>query len=392
MQKEAIQFEDTATAFASKSNSDLHRAHFLFATMSRPWLVSLGTMLTQFALALRLPVKWLIRKTLFNHFCGGETIKDCQKRIDELSSFDVHTILDYSVEGASNEVSYDDTRDEIVRVAQFSGQTPSIPFCVVKMSGIGSIDLMAKKQAGEKLEEEEQAQMERIYDRLDVIAAAAKSSQVRFMIDAEESWIQDVVDRMVYDLMRKYNQDGPWVYNTYQMYRHDMLNRLNSGIAQAKKEGYFIGAKLVRGAYMEKERERATEMGYESPIHETKEDTDSAYNAGMRSCMDHLDFVALCAGTHNEDSARMLAEWIDESDCPRSDERIYFAQLLGMSDNISFALSKMGFNVAKYVPYGPVRKVLPYLFRRAEENTSIAGQTGREFSLIKQEIQRRKQS
>ena len=390
MQSELINFDDTATAFAHRSTSELKNSHFVFTTMSKPWMVKTGTVMTNLALKLKLPVKGIIKKTIFNQFCGGESIKDCGKTISRLGNHNVKTILDYSVEGLKNEDGYDDTKEEALRVVDFAATSEHIPFCVLKLSGLGSTDLMTKAQNKEPLTEIEKTKLYNCEQRVNEIVKKVSSKGLMVMIDAEESWFQSFIDGVAYRMMEKYNTERPVVYNTYQLYRHDVLDRLTRAQIEADVKGYYLGAKLVRGAYMEKERERADEMGYESPIHVNKEAVDKDYNEALKFCMQHIDQMGLCAGTHNERSCQLLAQLMEDHGISRKDDRIFFAQLLGMSDNISFKLADLGYNVAKYVPYGPVEKVLPYLFRRAEENTSIAGQSGREYTLVKRELKRRK--
>ncbi|WP_436515405.1 proline dehydrogenase family protein [Ekhidna sp. To15] len=390
MQSEPINFDDTATAFAYRTTGELRNSHFVFTTMSKPWMVKVGTMMTNWALKLKLPVKGIIKKTLFNQFCGGESVKDCARTINLLGDHNVETILDYSVEGLNNEDGYNDTKEEALRVIDFASTNDHIPFCVLKLSGLGSTDLMTKAQNKEPLTEIEKTKLYYAEQRVDEIVKKASSKGLMVMIDAEESWFQSFIDGVVYRMMAKYNKERPIVYNTYQMYRHDMLDRLKRAQIQAEVDGYYLGAKLVRGAYMEKERDRAEEMEYGSPIHKNKEAADKDYDESLRFCMEHIDKMGICAGTHNEESCRLLTQLMEEQKISNKDNRIFFGQLLGMSDNISFKLADLGYNVAKYVPYGPVEKVLPYLFRRAEENTSIAGQSGREYTLVKKELRRRK--
>lgn len=384
-----INFEDTATAFAHKSNRELRKSNFVFSTMNHPWMVKTGTFMTTLALKARLPVKGLIKKTLFDQFCGGESIEGSEPRMIRLAQSGIKTILDYSVEGEASEEGYDEAMEEALRVADYAKQHVSIPFCVIKVTGIGSAKLMEKKQLGEKLTAGEQKRLDRIKERLETIVDQAVTNEMKFMVDAEDSWYQEVVDDMVYELMEKYNREKPNVYNTYQLYRHEALDNMKKAYESVTGKGCYFAAKLVRGAYMEKERERAEEMGYPDPIQPDKAATDRDYNDALKFAVEHIDRFALCAGTHNEDSCQLLVNLMETHNIPKNDDRVYFAQLLGMSDNISFKLADLGYKVAKYVPYGPVEKVLPYLFRRAEENTSIAGQSGREFRLIKKELERR---
>lgn len=388
--KSPLNFEDTSVAFASKSNTDLFKTKFLFTTMKYHWMVSLGTKLTTIALDLSLPIKGLIKSTLFNQFCGGESVEDCQRTITNLGDFNVQTILDYSVEGQENELSFDETLNEALNVVRFAAEQPKIPFCVIKLTGLGSATLMEKAQSGQRLTEEETGQYQKFEQRVHQLADAVSKNNLRFMIDAEESWIQEEIDRIAYDLMKEFNKERAVIYNTYQLYRHDVLIKMQKAFDRLGSSGLHFGAKLVRGAYMEKERERASRMGYQDPIQVSKEATDTAYNKAIDFALDHLDSFSVCAGTHNEYSCAYLASSMEIREISKDDPRVYFAQLLGMSDNISFKLSDDGYNVAKYVPYGPVKKVLPYLFRRADENTSIAGQSGRELNLVSEEIRRRK--
>lgn len=390
MSKAPISFDDTSTAFAIRSDLELKQSHFLFSTMKYPWMVKAGTFFTAQALKLHLPVKGLIKKTLFKQFCGGESIADCKHTIDQLAKFGVQTILDYSVEGKGNEQSYDATLEEAMRVASFGKSENNIAFCVIKLTGLGPSELMEKKQSGTDLNDEEKVRYNRFEERVLQLAQHTVACGLRFMVDAEESWIQDEIDRIVLNLMLQFNQDKPAVYNTYQLYRHQALSNMHDHFDQINQQGGYFGAKLVRGAYMEKERERAYQKEYPDPIQKNKAATDRDYNAGIAFALNNVEKFGLCAGTHNEDSSALLAKIIEDRELDKHHEHLHFAQLLGMSDNISFMLSERGFNVAKYVPYGPVEKVLPYLFRRAEENTSIAGQSGREITLVKKEIERRK--
>ena len=362
----------------------------IFSTMKRPWMVNLGVALTKFGLALGLPIRGMIKGTVYAQFCGGETIEGSLDTLRKLDNYQVKTILDYSVEGESIELGFDKTKNEIIRICEFAKDKAAIPFCVVKLTGIGSTDIMKKAQEGKELNHEESLKLTMMHERAREIAQSAKDNGLMFMIDAEESWIQEVIDEVSLELMREFNKDYPHVYNTFQLYRHDMFVNLESAISLAREEEFHLGAKLVRGAYMEKERELAQLHQYESPIQPDKDATDRDYDRALKLCIDNIDVMALCAGTHNEDSCLLLAQLMEEKELTRNDHRIFFAQLLGMSDNISFNLAENGYNVAKYVPYGPVEKVMPYLFRRAKENTAISGQSGRELTMITKEIKRRR--
>lgn len=386
-----IDFSNTEIAFAHKSNAEMRQAYWLFKLMNNTKLVNFGTPFLTAALKLHLPIKWAIKGTIFKQFCGGENIEQCTITIKELGKSHVGAILDYSVEGEKNEKAFDATCEETIATIRKAAAQPNIPFSVFKVTGLAPFALLEKKQAGTTFTAEENAAWDKVYDRVNRICAMAAEMQVRIFFDGEETWIQDTIDTLCYEMMDKYNKLMPIVFNTYQIYRWEAILNLKAAVNIAKEKGYYFGAKLVRGAYMEKERARAEAMGYKDPIQPNKQSTDADYDAAMLFCLDHLQFVSFCAGTHNENSSKLLANEMISRGIDKSDERIYFSQLLGMSDNISFTLAKLGFNVAKYVPYGPVASVMPYLVRRARENTSIAGQSSREFNLIEKEMERRKQ-
>ena len=385
-----ISFEDTSVAFSSKSDKELRRSYTLFAVMDKNLIVKLGTIFVNAALKLKLPVKKLIKSNLFDHFCGGESITDSEKTVQELARFKIGTILDYAVEGENNEGAYDHTAEEIIRTIHRAKGDPNIPFCVFKPTGIASKDLLEKIQLGQPLTVDENKAFENIRKRWDKVCGESFKNDVKIFIDSEDSYIQDPIDELAYQLMEKYNKEKTIVWNTYQLYRVGMIEKLDEALTQARKKGYYFGVKLVRGAYMENERERAEEKGYPDPIQPDKQSTDQSYNNALKFCIENTDLVSVCSGSHNEDSNYYLVELMKLNNMDNNDQRVYFAQLYGMSDHISFNLAKAGYNVIKYVPYGPVGTVVPYLMRRAEENTSIAGQSSREFSLIKKEIKRRK--
>ncbi len=388
-----ISLENTSIAFSAKSNAELRKAYWLFYLINQPWMVKVGTTLVKWAFKLRLPIKWIVKKTVFAYFCGGENIEDCEPTIRELANYRIGTILDYSVEGEKTEKGFDRTAQETMRtIDKAAGQPEIFPFCVFKVTGVAPFNLLAKLQRKEELNEKEQKIWNNARKRVDLICQRAYERKVRILIDGEETWIQNTIDELAYEMMESYNLKAPIVYNTYQMYCKASLGNLRKAYQKAVMNQYFLGAKIVRGAYMEKERERAQEMGYEDPIQPTKEATDQAFDDALHFCIEKKQRVALCAGTHNEASSRFLTILMDKYNVLPHDTTVYFSQLYGMSDHISYNLASAGYNVAKYVPYGPVKAVLPYLFRRAEENTSVAGQSGREFSLIKQEFQRRRRA
>lgn len=388
--KTKISLENLEVAFASKSDAELRKMYLIFATMNNNAAVKMGIKMANLAFKINFPIKGLMKKTMFGHFCGGENIEDCQKTVDELSSFGIGTILDYSVEGKGNEASFEATKKELLRTIERSAGDEAIPFAVFKVTGLGSYEVMTKVQAGEKLGSDEELAYDRLKSRVDELCKAAYEANTKILVDAEESWFQDVIDELTYEAMEKYNTKSCIVYNTYQMYRHDMLRRLKKAHQVAKEKGYLLGAKLVRGAYMEKERARAKAKGYSSPIQPDKASSDRDFDAALVYCVENLGEIHLVAGSHNEQSNILLGNLLEAHQVKHDDKRVYFAQLYGMSDNISFNLADQGFNVMKYVPYGPVEKVMPYLGRRAEENTAVAGQSSREFELIKKEIARRR--
>ena len=385
-----IYFGNTEIAFESKTDAELRRAHWLFQLLANPGLVRLGSSLTRIAVNLHLPVKGLIKSTIFSQFCGGETIAKSQRTIEELRSYGIGTILDYSVEGKGSEADFEKTTEEVLKIIQTASGKPYMPFAVFKPTGLGRAELYELVSSGARLHTADAAEFDLIRNRYDRICAAAVEANTPVFVDAEESWMQAAVDDLVTEMSEKYNKQQVFVYHTVQMYRHDRLAFMHQQMEAAVKKNYKLGFKIVRGAYMEKERERAIEKNYPSPIQIDKAATDKAYDQAVKFCVTRLDRIALCAGTHNETSTMLLTDQMKELGIDKSDRRIYFAQLYGMSDHISFNLSHLGYNVAKYVPYGPVKKVLPYLIRRAEENTSVQGQTGRELALLKSEIDRRK--
>jgi len=386
---EILSFDNTEIAFKNKTDKDLNRAYWLFKIININVLTKIGPPLTNFAIKIGLPITGLIKATIFKHFCGGETIADSEPTIAQLASGKVGTILDYSVEGEEEELVFEETCQEIIRTIERAKGDQRIPLTVFKLTGVARFALLAQLDAKQELSFEEKQEFERVKERVKRICSRAAELQVPVMIDAEESWIQDTIDELALEMMRLYNRKQLLVYNTYQLYRHDKLADLQNDIAVAKKEGFILGAKLVRGAYMEKERKRAADLGYPSPIQPDKASTDRDYDTAVAYCMQHIEYVGFVAGTHNEQSCRILAELLDQQGVEHQHKHVFFSQLLGMSDNLSFNLANAGYNVAKYVPYGPVKAVLPYLFRRAQENTSIAGQMGRELILILKEKQRR---
>tara|TARA_B110000459_G_scaffold88715_1_gene99310 strand:+ start:4595 stop:5755 length:1161 start_codon:yes stop_codon:yes gene_type:complete len=384
-----MDFDNTEIAFSKKSNADLTRSYWLFKIIGLNWLIKLGPILLKIFMPLWIPIP-IIKATIFKQFCGGESIDECEQKIKELSSVNVKTILDYSVEGKEEENVFDENLQEALAAIRKADGNPNIPFSVFKPTGFGKFDLLEKVNSKATLSEQEQAEFDRVITRIDTICSAGHKANLPIFIDAEESWIQNTIDDISLEMMRKYNKEKAIVYNTAQMYRWDRIAYLKELKAISEKEKFFIGMKLVRGAYIEKERERAEKMDYKDPMQKTQEDTNKDYNDSIKFCIENINKIAFCCASHNEKSNLLLVDLMKVHNISLTDERIYFAQLLGMSDHISNNMGKAGFNVAKYVPYGPVKDVTPYLIRRAEENTSVAGQTGRELSLIRAEQLRRK--
>ncbi len=385
-----LDFRDTATAFADKSNAQLKEKYRLFRMMNSPFLNSVGTAAAKFALSVGLPVEGLIKRTVFEQFCGGETIEECQDTIRELAAVNIGTILDYAVEGKSTDAAFDQTKDEIIKNIERAKNDPAIPFAVFKVTGVAPLGTLERMSAKKKLDAKSQAKCERTHNRINEICEFAHAVGQPVFIDAEESWIQDAIDRLATEMMEKYNRDDAIIYNTLQMYRTDRLQYLKDARRRAAAGRYLYAVKLVRGAYMEKERARAEEMGYPSPIHADKAATDRDYDAAIEYCLKHHEDVSFVAATHNEKSTQLLVQKMHDRGIREGTPGIYFSQLYGMSDNLSYVLAKYGYNVSKYVPYGPVRDALPYLIRRAAENTSTAGQVSRELELIAMELKRRK--
>ena len=384
-------FNNTQNAFSLKSDTELDRAYFLFKMISIQPLVRIGTALTNFALNLNLPVEGLIRATVFDHFCGGISEDDCIPVVDKMFTKGVSSVLDYSVEGKEDEAHFDDAMHMTLKIIDFAKEKKAIPFAVFKPTGFGRFELYEKLGEGQTLNQNEQEEWQRVENRFETVCKKAYENDIALLIDGEESWMQDAADNLVEKMMQKYNQNKPIVYNTLQMYRWDRLDYLKNLHEKAKKEGFFIGMKIVRGAYMEKENNRAQEKGYPSPICESKEATDTNFDAAVDYMIQNIEKMALFAGTHNEQSSYTLMQKMDSENMAKNDPRIWFGQLYGMSDNISYNLAVQQYNVAKYLPFGPVKDVMPYLIRRAEENTSVAGQTSRELVLIKTERKRRKE-
>ncbi len=404
--KSHIAFDNTEIAFAYKSDDDLKAANFLFSSMGFEWLVKIGTRITPWAVRSGLPIKGMIRKTIFRQFVGGESLDATKVVANMLAGYNVQSILDYGVEGGEDgEDGFDHSMQEFLKVIDYASGVPSVPFISIKVTGIARFALLEKlddlmhagtdtlvnryQKALSLLGQNEQAEWGRVVERMQMLCERAAEKQVAVLVDAEETWIQDPVDALTCIMMDKYNRHTCFVYNTVQLYRHDRLPFLRSMVEAAKLRNFILGAKLVRGAYMEKERHRAEDKNYPSPIQPDKESTDRDYDEAIQLCLDHLESVAVIVATHNEHSNRLAAELVMKKGLPHNHPHVHFSQLYGMSDNITFNLAHAGFSVSKYVPFGPIEDVVPYLMRRAQENSSVGGQTGRELLLLRKEMKRR---
>lgn len=388
-----LDFNNTEIAFSAKSPSELQNAYLLFNTIKHPWLVKCAKIGTQVALKIHFPLGWAVKPTLYKQFVGGETLQDCDKAINHLMKYNVKSTLDFSAEGEQTPEGIRATFDETIRSIDYAKGNSNLAYAVFKPSTITTDELLAK--ASEKRGEltiDEVKQFREFRERFMALCQRAYDNDVRILVDAEDYCFQDAIDELTDEAMRKFNKKRAIVFATLQMYRHDRMPYLRRIYDDAVEKNYIAGVKFVRGAYMEEERARAAALGYPDPICKDKKATDDNYDAGVRFVMDHLEHFEMFMGTHNEESNYKLAKWMDEKGIPRNDPRIFFAQLLGMSDNISFNLAHEGYNVTKYVPYAAVRDVLPYLIRRAEENTSVAGQTSRELRMLKSEMNRRKKA
>jgi len=401
-----VSFDNTANAFAYKNDQQLKKAQFLFSSMGYNWLVQLGTRLTPWAIKAGLPVKGLIRDTLFEQFVGGETLQETAKVADKLEEFHVQVILDYGVEGGDyGEDEKDHACEEFIKVIEYAATQANIPFMSVKVTGLARFALLEKmdglmrqaegtlikryEKTVEQLSTTEKTEWQLVCNRMEKVCSTAAAKKVAVLIDAEETWIQDPVDALTMLMMYQQNKTTAIVYNTAQLYRHDRYQFIHDCFEAAEQRNFILGIKIVRGAYMEKERKRAQELGYPSPIQPDKESCDRDYNNAVEFCLHHVDRIATIIATHNENSNQLGAQLLHSKGLPHHHSHVHFSQLYGMSDHITFNLAKEGYSVSKYLPFGPIEDVVPYLMRRAQENSSMSGQTGRELALIKKEMKRR---
>jgi proline dehydrogenase len=385
-----VNFQDSKIAFERKSDKQLRKMAWLFGMMSRPWLVNMGSSLTLLGLKMGLPIKGIIKNTIFEQFCGGTSLAESLKTVKELSALGVETVLDYGAEAKESEADFDLTMSEFLKVIEFAAENNSVEIVPIKVTGMARFDILEKLTAGKTLSSDEQKSWDNTLARFDKLCRIAKEKNTALFVDAEESWIQDAIDEVTDLMMERYNTDKVVVYNTFQMYRHDRLAYLEKSYKRAIEKGYMLGAKLVRGAYMEKERERAEKMGYPSPIQPDKDSTDRDYDFAVAFCVQHHEKIASCLASHNQHSTELQIDLMEKMGLEQNNPHMSFCQLYGMSDNLTFNLSKAGYRVGKYVPFGPIGDVVPYLIRRARENSSVNGEVGRELKLIKEELKRRK--
>lgn len=389
--KTNLSLDNFKIAFESKSDQDLRFSAFIFKIMSNKIVTDILIILTKIALFLRLPISFIIQKTVFKQFCGGETINESLIIVEKLGQSNIQSILDYSIEGENNEKHFEHTKDEIIRISNLAKNNPNIPVTCIKLTGIGRFETLEKASSGNKLDDKTKGLLDKLILRIDEICFKCAENNTPIYIDAEESWIQPEIDRISEQMMLKYNSKRAIVFNTLQMYRWDRIDYLNKLISFAQENNIKLGLKIVRGAYLETENERAKDMGYKTPIQPNKEATDNDYDKALKIIIENIDLIEVCAGTHNEKSSILLTDLMKEKNLPNNHSHIYFSQLYGMSDHISYNLSNAGYNVSKYLPYGPIKSTVPYLIRRAQENTAIAGQIGKELNFILQEQKRRKQ-
>jgi proline dehydrogenase len=385
-----ISFRNTEIAFQYYNNNSLLKAYWLFRMMNSRLIVKAGIKIIDLSLKLHLPISWLLKPTIFKHFCGGESLQEASTTLFLLKKYNVKTILDYSVEDKENEEGFTNAFNEILATIEFAEKNSDVPFIVFKPSALASRTILEKVSNNCEMHIIEKSCFLQFKNRINELCLRSSKANVPIMIDAEHSYYQKCIDEICEEMMFKYNTKNAIVFNTLQMYRTDRISYLHQLYKKSIEQGFFIGIKFVRGAYMEKERERAIQLYYTSPIFSDKQSTDNSFNEALLFSINHIDRISIFNGTHNEFSCQLLTELMKGINLANNDNRIWFSQLYGMSDNISFNLANSGYNVAKYVPYGRVAHVIPYLMRRAEENTSVKGQASREFTMIKSEIARRK--
>ncbi len=384
-----ISFENTEVAYASLSDKELKKAYWLFRMMSIPWLVNIGNSMITLCLKLNMPIQGIIKNMVFSHFCGGESLDESIPLIFRLKKSNIEVLLNYSVEGLEDASGYRDTYEKTLNAIHFAKENPSVRAMCVKFTGYAHTDIWVKLQAKQELTPAEQQEFLQAKSYIEKLCSEAVDCNVHLYVDAEESWFQDSIDTLVDDMMEKYNKEEAFIFNTYQLYRSDKLEDFKKAHQRALEKGYILGAKIVRGAYVEKENDYYVKLGTKSPINNTKEASDREFDGAVRYAVENVTTISLCCASHNEASNKLYFELLTEKNIPLNHKHVNSSQLLGMSDNITYNLSAMGMNTAKYMPFGPVKEVIPYLIRRAQENTSVEGQTSRELLLLEKELKRR---
>jgi len=387
--EQPLSFENTSKAFSLKSDKELKKMRFFFSLMKQEIAIKIGSFFLKIALRLHFPIKIFLKNTLYVIFCGGETLSEVKNVVNKIEKQGIKVILDYGMEAGATDKSRTFAFQKVLDAINFSAMQPDTMFAVFKVSALSDVKILEKMQRGETLMQQEYLHMEEVKRKINAIGREAMVKKVLVMVDAEETWIQGAIDALVNVAMMEFNKSKAFIFNTLQCYRKDAIFQLEDLLKLAKKEGFYPGIKLVRGAYLEKERAKAIENGNESPLWESKPETDSCFNTALKMCVNNLEKLSFCMGTHNEESAIFLTKLMEKNKIDRKDARVLFAQLYGMSDNITFNLADAGYNVAKYLPYGPVKEVIPYLLRRADENKAVRGNTGRELDLIDRELERR---
>ena len=385
-----MNFQNTEIAYKLKSNKQLLKTLFIFRLISSRTLVSVFTKIISLSLKLNLPISGILNRTVFKQFCAGIDEKDSIQVVKKLKKLNVNSYMHYASEGIESEKDFDNNFKIIIRTINITKKNTALPFTVFKASSLGKFNLFEKKSAGSALSEIEKQLWNKTIDRIKSCCNHAASQNVRIFIDAEESWIQPIIDEIAESLMEKFNQEKAIIFTTLQMYRKDRLKYLKKIFQNSIKKEYKLGIKLVRGAYMEKENERAYKNGLPSPIFENKIQTDLSFNSALDLILLKIEKCDLFVGTHCEKSIKKILKWMKEKKIANGYSKIWFSQLFGMADHISFNLAFQGYQVVKYVPYGPIKEVVPYLIRRAEENTSVNSQLSKEIYLIKKEMKRRK--
>lgn len=379
------------SAFSHYSISQLRRTKVLFKILQNPLVSWFSGFVPHIPILLRLPfVKSLIKHYIFSHFCGGEDWKEVHQSALKLQKQNILSSLDYSVECKQTEQDYETTKKVLLNVLEEAKNLSHIPFCVLKITGLGRFALLEKIHNGQTLSDNEKAEWQRVQSRFDSICEKAVDCNTKLLVDAEESWIQKPIDNIVKRAMKRHNQNEPMIYNTYQLYLKAKYEQLKTDWEKAKEKGYILGSKLVRGAYMEKETKRAVKMHLPNPIQPSKAKCDQDFNDSLKFCLKHIDDFGIYIGTHNIESTQKARQLMQEYGIAKSDERVFFSQLLGMREILSYELAQQDYLVSKYTPFGKIAEVIPYLLRRIQENSSVKDQLNDEIKVITRELENQK--